>query len=179
MAGALPGSGLPGWAVKPEFDAPHAAEFVLAAPVELGEGDRLRVLLQQEHGARHTLGRFRVLLAGEDPGADRALVPAAWKEAWDARRAQARRRPGLPMTMVMEEREVPRGTRRFHRGSFLDPREPWPRASPPLWTASARSPRPWTTGWPSRAGWWTPATRSCSGSPSTAGGSTSWARGWW
>lgn len=124
VAGALPGSGLPGWAVKPEFDAPHAAEFVLAAPVELGEGDRLRVLLQQEHGARHTLGRFRVLLAGEDPGADRALVPAAWKEAWAARRAQARRRPGLPMTMVMEEREVPRGTRRFHRGSFLDPREP-------------------------------------------------------
>ncbi|MDA8592875.1 DUF1549 and DUF1553 domain-containing protein, partial [Planctomycetota bacterium] len=124
VAGALPGSGLPGWAIKPEFDAPHAAEFILAEPVEFAEGDRLRVLLQQEHGARHTLGRFRMLLAGEDPGADRDLVPAAWKEAWTARRAQARRRPGLPMTMVMEEREVPRETRRFHRGSFLDPREP-------------------------------------------------------
>jgi hypothetical protein len=124
VAGALPGSGLPGWAIKPEFDEPHAAEFILAEPVEFAEGDRLRVLLQQEHGARHTLGRFRMLLAGEDPGADRDLVPAAWKEAWTARRAQARRRPGLPMTMVMEEREVPRETRRFHRGSFLDPREP-------------------------------------------------------
>ena len=124
VAGALPGSGLRGWAIKPEFDAPHAAEFILAEPVEFAEGDRLRVLLQQEHGARHTLGRFRMLLAGEDPGADRDLVPAAWKEAWTARRAQARRRPGLPMTMVMEEREVPRETRRFHRGSFLDPREP-------------------------------------------------------
>lgn len=124
VAGALPGSGLPGWAIKPEFDSPHAAEFVLAEPVQLAEGDRLRVLLQQEHGARHTLGRFRMLLAGEDPGADRDLVPAAWREAWTARRAQARRRPGLPMTMVMEEREVPRETRRFHRGSFLDPREP-------------------------------------------------------
>ncbi len=124
VSGALPGSGLPGWAIKPEFDAPHAAEFILAEPVEFAEGDRLRVLLQQEHGARHTLGRFRIALAGEDPGDDRNLVPAAWKEAWTARRALARRRPSLPMTMVMEEREVPRETRRFHRGSFLDPREP-------------------------------------------------------
>ena len=123
VAGALPGSGLPGWAIKPAFDAPHAAEFILRVPIQLGAGDRLRVELQQEHGARHTLGRFRVLLSGEDPGAVRDLVPAEWTDAWAAKRAHRGGRPRLPMTMVMEEREVPRDTQRFHRGSFLDPRE--------------------------------------------------------
>ncbi|MDG1985424.1 MAG: PSD1 and planctomycete cytochrome C domain-containing protein [Planctomycetota bacterium] len=124
VAGALPGSGAPGWAIKPEFDAPHAAEFNLRTPSRLREGDRLRVELQQEHGARHTLGRFRLLLTDEDPGPERDLAPAAWAEAWTAKRAHGRKRPGLPMTMVMEERSAPRDTRRFHRGSFLDPREP-------------------------------------------------------
>jgi len=123
VAGALPRSGQLGWAIKPAFDAPHAAEFVLRAPIQLGAGDQLRVELQQEHGARHTLGRFRVLLTDEDPGPGRDLVPAEWADAWAAKRAHRGARPRLPMTMVMEEREVPRETRRFHRGSFLDPRE--------------------------------------------------------
>ena len=130
VAGALPGSGLPGWAIKPAFDAPHAAEFVLRAPIPLGAGDRLRVELQQEHGARHTLGRFRVLLTDEDLGPGRDLVPAEWADAWAAKRAHRGARPRLPMTMVMEEREVPRETRRFHRGSFLDPREAVPPGVP-------------------------------------------------
>lgn len=109
----------PGWAVKPAFDTPHAAVFPLASPVDL-DGRTLRIELVQEHGGNHTIGAFRVCL-GE--GRDGALVTTRWRDAWAALGQVRRSRPDLPTSLVMEERATPRSTRRFHRGSFLDPRE--------------------------------------------------------
>lgn len=123
VRGALPSKDGGGWAIKPAFGMPHAAEFVLAEPLTLGAGDELRIELQQEHGANHTLGAFRVLLTDTAPTGDVELVPADWTAAWSALHAHRAKRPRLPTTLVMQERERPRVTRLFHRGSFLDPRQ--------------------------------------------------------
>jgi len=50
------------------------------------------------------------------------LVDAAWVSVWRALQAHAAERPRLPTSLVLEDREVLRATRMFHRGSFLDPR---------------------------------------------------------
>jgi len=115
-----------GWAVSPAFDEPHVAEFRTAEPLGL-DGATLRIELRQEFGSNHTLGRFRVMLGtrgGAGGGAPPALVTEAWRDAWRALRVVRGERPRMPSTLVMEERDTPRVTRRFHRGSFLDPREP-------------------------------------------------------
>lgn len=118
----------PGWAVKPAFGKPHVAQWWLAEA--LPEGDwEIRVELQQEHGDRHALGAFRMLLtdAPGDAPAESGLNPALVDEAWAESLAQLRhhegQRPRLPNSLVLEAREVPRETRLFGRGSFLDPRE--------------------------------------------------------
>ena len=118
----------PGWAIKPAFGQPHVAQFYLAEPLPAGDWE-LRVELQQEHGDRHTLGHFRVLLhedALEVPaqsGLDPGLVDSSWRDALTALRQHQGARPRMPMSLVLEAREVPRETRLFGRGSFLDPRE--------------------------------------------------------
>lgn len=109
-----------GWAIKPQFNQPHVAEFSFKEPLKL-DGVELRVLLTQEVGGNHTLGAFRALLGANPSTGD--LVPAAWVAAWQALGAHRRMRPKLPSTLVLEERERPRETRRFERGSFLDQRE--------------------------------------------------------
>lgn len=110
-----------GWAIKPEFRKPHAAEFVLAEAVDL-RGKELRVLLLQESGANHTLGAFRLLLSPSEIDGDE-LVPAPWTAATKEMREHRAAAPRIPTTLVLEERIDPRTTRRFERGSFLDPRE--------------------------------------------------------
>lgn len=116
-----------GWAIAPAFDGPHAAVFRFREPIDLA-GATLRVELRQEFGSNHTLGRFRMLLgargSADGAGADAPLVTEAWRAAWRALRDVRGERPRMPSTLVMEERATPRVTRRFHRGSFLDPREP-------------------------------------------------------
>ena len=49
-----------GWAIHKEFHKPHWASFLTAQPVQLNEGDRLRVTLIQNHGEGRTLGRIRL-----------------------------------------------------------------------------------------------------------------------
>lgn len=118
----------PGWAIKPGFGQPHVAQWYLAEPLPPGDWE-LRVELQQEHGANHTLGAFRFLLDDQpraqpsESGVDPSLVDAAWRTAIDALRQHQSKRPRLPMSLVMEAREVPRTTHLFGRGSFLDPKQ--------------------------------------------------------
>ncbi|MEM9379664.1 MAG: PSD1 and planctomycete cytochrome C domain-containing protein [Planctomycetota bacterium] len=133
VAGALPHVDGPGWAVKPAFGVPHVAQFELAEPLELAEGDELRIELQQEHGGNHTLGAFRVRLWDFRRGAPYELVPEGWVDAWRALAAHRGKRPKLPSTLVLQERGTPRVTRLFHRGSFLDPREVVPPGVPAAW----------------------------------------------
>ncbi len=125
-AASVIGNGGPGWAVKPELDSPHVLELVLSEPIDMAERE-LRVELVQEFGSHHTIGAFRMGLAASVPSPARpsvALVSDMWTEAWRALRKVRGERPRLPSTLVLEERPVPRATRRFERGSFLDQREP-------------------------------------------------------
>jgi hypothetical protein len=118
----------PGWAIKPGFGQPHVAQWYLAEALPAGDWE-LRVELQQEHGANHTLGAFRILLDDQSraqpsqSGVDPSLVDADWRVAIDALREHQSMRPRLPMSLVMEAREVPRTTHLFGRGSFLDPKQ--------------------------------------------------------
>ena len=111
----------PGWAVKPAFRQPHVAEFEFAEPVDL-RGQELRVLLVQESGGNHTLGAFRMLVSDREMGRSE-LALDAWAQAYGEWRDHQSAAPRIPTTLVLEERAEPRATRRFERGSFLDPRE--------------------------------------------------------
>ncbi|MCH2100503.1 MAG: PSD1 and planctomycete cytochrome C domain-containing protein [Planctomycetes bacterium] len=117
----------PGWAIKPGFGEPHIACFVFDEALPEGEWE-LRIELQQEHGDRHTLGHFRMLLADQKvtfPEGEKLpeLVDPVWADALRAAREHEDHRPRLPMSLVLEAREVPRETRLFGRGSFLNPQE--------------------------------------------------------
>lgn len=57
-----------GWAIAPQMSKPHSAEFLTGQPLEL-EGERwIQVVLDQQYGSQHTIGRFRIQLRiGSDP----------------------------------------------------------------------------------------------------------------
>jgi len=51
-----------GWAVSPQLQQPHQADFLLETPLSV-DGDRwLQVVLDQRYGQQHMLGRFRISL---------------------------------------------------------------------------------------------------------------------
>ena len=77
---ALDGNTATAWGIHPEEGKPHHAIFVPAAPIVLGAGDSLAVVLRQEHGDRHTIGRGRLSITSGDPDAAIAL-PVAAEEA--------------------------------------------------------------------------------------------------
>lgn len=57
-----------GWAVSPELTAGHAAEFLFAGALEFSAGMKLQIVLGQQYGGKHTLGRFRMSVRiGTDP----------------------------------------------------------------------------------------------------------------
>jgi len=57
-----------GWAVSPKMTERHAAEFLFASPIEATEKTRLQIVLDQQYGGQHTIGRFRISLRlGTDP----------------------------------------------------------------------------------------------------------------
>ena len=135
---AYPASGVlaeaGGWAVKPAFDTAHALELQFERPLPAFV-EALRLELVQEFGDHHALGRFRVLLGGADAGAA-ANPPEAGaadgaaeaprirdprRAAWTDYAAHRRARPRVPTTLVLQQAEVPRTTRLFRRGNFLDP----------------------------------------------------------
>jgi hypothetical protein len=49
-----------GWAVVPQVDKPHWLQVRTMQAVTLAADERLRVVIEQNYGTRHTLGRFRV-----------------------------------------------------------------------------------------------------------------------
>ncbi|MHC4877619.1 MAG: PSD1 and planctomycete cytochrome C domain-containing protein [Planctomycetota bacterium] len=57
-----------GWAVSPQMTVPHVAEFLFRSPVAVTAETRFQVVLDQQYGGQHTIGRFRVSLRlGTDP----------------------------------------------------------------------------------------------------------------
>jgi mono/diheme cytochrome c family protein len=62
-----------GWAVSPELTKPHAITLYPLAPLKNAGKGRWQLVLDQQYGGKHTLGRFRVSVrTGGDP---RELLP--------------------------------------------------------------------------------------------------------
>jgi hypothetical protein len=66
VAAAIDGKRETGWAVSPRFGEEHHAVFELREKVGGPGGTTLIVKLNQQHGARHTLGRFRLAVTAAD-----------------------------------------------------------------------------------------------------------------
>ena len=66
-----------GWGVHPEEGKPHVATFELGRPLALRAGDVLKVVLRQEHGRGHTLGRFRLSTTTQPPPIRASPIPDA------------------------------------------------------------------------------------------------------
>jgi hypothetical protein len=120
VAAALEDEPRRGWAVSPRFGTPHVAHFELARPLAPGAWE-MRVVLEQNWGASHVLGRLRLACAPPGAAVAEPQVPQAWSAAWEALVAHQSERPRLPSSLVMREREQPRPNRVFRRGNFLDP----------------------------------------------------------
>ncbi len=137
-----------GWAIGSGVGQPHQLVIELEAPLELVEGRRVRLRLDQNYGGAHMLGHLRfsvssesgdgsppfdgriVQLLREAPllGGEHDGVLREWflrntpllKEPRDRKRELEARDP-LPTTLVMRELETPRTTHILERGSFLSP----------------------------------------------------------
>jgi hypothetical protein len=66
VAAALDGDPKTGWGWASESGKAHAAVFELAQPLDAASGE-LTLVLKQEYGTRHTLGRFRVSATTQKP----------------------------------------------------------------------------------------------------------------
>ncbi len=74
VAAALDGDPKTGWAWANELGKPHAAVFEFTQPLDAAGGD-LTLVLRQEYGTRHTIGRFRISATTQKPP-PRELAPA-------------------------------------------------------------------------------------------------------
>ncbi|MFQ5734650.1 MAG: DUF1553 domain-containing protein [Planctomycetaceae bacterium] len=58
-----------GWAISPQMGKANHAEFFLARPLQLQRNIFVRIVLQQNYGGKHTLGKFRITaMTGTQPG---------------------------------------------------------------------------------------------------------------
>ncbi|HUG93023.1 MAG TPA: PSD1 and planctomycete cytochrome C domain-containing protein [Planctomycetaceae bacterium] len=70
VAGAIDGQPQTGWAVAPQFGKDHEAVFLAREPVNsMGDSVWLEIVLKQDYGSQHTIGRFRLQArTGREPG---------------------------------------------------------------------------------------------------------------
>ena len=59
---AIDGERKTGWANKGNENKHNRAVFILKDTLELYQSDKIRVVLEQNYGSQHTLGRFRILV---------------------------------------------------------------------------------------------------------------------
>ncbi len=57
---AIDGNAATAWGIHPEEGKPHIAVFEFKAPLTAGDQSQVRVALDQLHGRKHTIGRFRL-----------------------------------------------------------------------------------------------------------------------
>src|SRR5439155_23372159 len=57
---AIDGDAKTGWAIGEQMGRSHVALFELKEPLSLQEGQVLTMVLDQQYGGRHTLGRLRL-----------------------------------------------------------------------------------------------------------------------
>ncbi len=140
-----------GWAVSPEQGKPHEAVFALAQPVVLKEPTEFTLVLDQNYGGQHTLGKFRISAMTTPtemviPKAQRHTLQKAPDQrtteeqaallAWFARidektapllaevkaiEAKLPRKPEMDVRVIRERSGDRRMTHVLHRGEFKQP----------------------------------------------------------
>jgi len=153
VSGALKTSHKFGWAISPQFDRAHWAEFTLADPLDLPKNSELVFKLVQKWGNSRSIGRFRISAftgSGDGlsiPGDVLKLAkkdPATWTKRervklidFRAKRSEhhsrwvreiselkKRSKKNAPeTTLVMIELEKPRISNVFQRGNYQSPGE--------------------------------------------------------
>lgn len=148
---AIDGDSKTGWAVAPEFGRPHIAVFVPAQPIDATGGVRLRIVLDQQYGSQHTLGRARISVTSDTGDPLRDSLPASIRNALatphdqrnesaqkeladyfrsispllraerDERASIQQQLDSAPTTLVMLELPQPRETHVMLRGNFMSP----------------------------------------------------------
>jgi hypothetical protein len=90
VAAAIDADPNSGWAIDPQFGTNHAALFTLASPLTGAAGKQLTITLKFEGNTRHTMGRVRLAVTGDEaPGLEGTSASMA---VADAARALARPR---------------------------------------------------------------------------------------
>ena len=147
-----------GWAVGNEYGKPHQLVISFSKTITLKNTSRLQVVLDQQYGSQHTIGRFRInARTGRPPGdgipdaivkilaVDSAKRDQKQHEALlnhfvaadtEARRLQAELKKPEPKPPVMSVRVIgqrtnnPRTTHVLNRGEFKQPKDKVLAASP-------------------------------------------------
>jgi mono/diheme cytochrome c family protein len=154
VAAAMDGKSETGWGVGGAVGKSHDATFRFVHPIDGAKTKRLTVMLSQQYGKEHVIGRFR-LVGIEGETAD-SVVPVELKrllaigsEKWtnesreqivdwlvkldpavsaiaDELEAAGESGPKAPLmdVRVISQRATPRDTRILHRGEFLSPTDP-------------------------------------------------------
>lgn len=142
VAKAIDGDEKTGWAISPEMNKNHYAEFHLAQTVNVSASNPLTVSLVQNYGSRHLIGRFRLKALSGDvkmlnlpshlfaalEGPDRnAVLEKYYFEHVDEvtkplfAALNTREKERLMKVRVMTAKSGGRPTYVFHRGDFLQP----------------------------------------------------------
>jgi hypothetical protein len=153
-AGAISTEPRSGWAVSPQMGKNHAITLFATDPSETPDHGFVQVVLDQQYGGKHTIGRFRVTtMSGFDPlralpealakairtapekrsAAQQLMIadhvasqdPAAGKLARELD-AVKKKAPQSPLMSVRILAAASRETRLLHRGDFLQPADPVP-----------------------------------------------------
>lgn len=72
-----------GWGIYPEGSKSHYAVFELKNPAAIPEGATLTFILEQNHGRKHVIGRFRLSVTTEPKPVSAYITPAAITEILD------------------------------------------------------------------------------------------------
>ncbi|HIG81193.1 MAG TPA: DUF1549 domain-containing protein, partial [Verrucomicrobiales bacterium] len=140
-----------GWAISPQFGKPHQIILTTAKVISFKGTTKIQVVLDQQYGSQHTLGRFRITARtgqtasdGIPPAVVKSLaIEPAKRDAQqaaallsyfrerdaEAKALQAELNKPAPKSPVMSVRVIsqrtnsPRATHVMHRGEFKQPRE--------------------------------------------------------
>jgi hypothetical protein len=140
-----------GWAVAPQFGRAHQLILTTSKPVSFKDSTRLQVVLDQQYGSKHTIGRFRITArTGQLPNdgiswqivkiltiepskrdakqADTLLAFFRGRDA-EAKKLMAELKKPAPKPPVINVRVIsqrpnnPRVTHLLHRGEFKQPKD--------------------------------------------------------
>jgi hypothetical protein len=81
---AIDGDAKTAWGIYPQVGKPHFAAFAFDQPVGFDGGTTLVIELDQLHGERHLIGRFRLSVTTGDPLTATEVLPPAVAEALTA-----------------------------------------------------------------------------------------------